>query len=212
VSRYARPRPDAGQANRVQPRIQLTSIDVIASALEPMTPALGRMSSPDGAVTLMLSDIADAGAAAEELGAERWEQLVSDHHLLVEQILARHDGQLARFQGDGFLASFGSAHSGLHAAVDLQRTFTAAPTEQRSLSIRVGLHSGFVIGNPEQMMGRNVVLAARIAAQAKGGEILVSSTAREYTATDPSFSFEPHGEYHFKGLLGEHEVFSVLWR
>jgi eukaryotic-like serine/threonine-protein kinase len=191
--------------------IQLSSIDVIASALEPVTPVLGRMSSPDGAVTLMLSDIADAGEAAQELGAERWEQLVRDHHLLVEQILARHDGQLAQFQGDGFLASFGSAHAGLHAAVDLQRTFTAAPAERQSLSIRVGLHSGFVLGNPEQMMGRNVVLAARIAARARGGEILVSSTAKEYTETDPSFRFEPHGEYHFKGLLGEHEVFSVLW-
>lgn len=192
--------------------IQLSSIDVIASALEPVTPALGRMSSPDGAVTLMLSDIADATAAADELGAERWEQLVSDHHLLVEQLVARHDGQVVRFQGDGFLASFGSAHAGLHAGVDLQRTFTGSPGEHRSLSIRVGLHSGFILGNPEQMMGRNVVLAARIAAQAKGGEILVSSAAKEYTATDPSFRFEEHGEYHFKGLLGEHQVFSVLWR
>lgn len=192
--------------------IQLSSIDVIASALEPVTPALGRMSSPDGAVTLMLSDIADATAAADELGAERWEQLVSDHHLLVEQLVARHDGQVVRFQGDGFLASFGSAHAGLHAGVDLQRTFTGSPGEHQSLSIRVGLHSGFILGNPEQMMGRNVVLAARIAAQAKGGEILVSSAAKEYTATDPSFRFEEHGEYHFKGLLGEHQVFSVLWR
>lgn len=192
--------------------IQLSSIDVIASALEPVTPALGRMSSPDGAVTLMLSDIADATAAADELGADRWEQLVSDHHLLVEQLVARHDGQVVRFQGDGFLASFGSAHAGLHAGVDLQRTFTGSPGEHKSLSIRVGLHSGFVLGNPEQMMGRNVVLTARIAAQAKGGEILVSSAAKEYTATDPSFRFEEHGEYHFKGLLGEHQVFSVLWR
>lgn len=196
----------------MQPRIQLTSIDVIASALEPVTPALSRMSSPDGAVTLMLSDIADAAAAADELGAERWEQLVSDHHLLVEQLLSRHDGQVVRFQGDGFLASFGSAHAGLHAAVDLQRTFTGSPGGHQSLSIRVGLHSGFVISNPEQMMGRNVVLAARIAAQAKGGEILVSSAAQEYTATDPSFRFEEHGEYHFKGLLGEHQLYSVLWR
>jgi class 3 adenylate cyclase len=192
--------------------IQLSSIDVIASALEPVTPALGRMSSPDGAVTLMLSDIADATAAAAELGADRWEQLVSDHHLLVEQLVGRHDGQVVRFQGDGFLASFGSAHAGLHAGVDLQRTFTGSPGEHQSLSIRVGLHSGFILGNPEQMMGRNVVLAARIAAQAKGGEILVSSAAKEYTATDPSFRFEEHGEYHFKGLLGEHQVFSVLWR
>lgn len=191
---------------------QMSSIDVIASALEPVTPALGRMSSPDGAVTLMLSDIAEADAAAQQLGAGRWEQLVRDHHLLVEQILARHDGQVARFEGDGFLASFGSAHAGLHAAVDLQRTFSAAPTDDQSLSVRVGLHSGFVIGNPEQMMGRNVVLAARIAGQAKGGEILVSSTAKEYTETDPSFQFEERGEFHFKGLLGEHIVYAVSWK
>ena len=69
-----------------------------------------------------------------------------------------------------------------------------------------------MIANPEQLLGRNVVLAARIAAQAKGGEILVSSALKEYTETDPSFRFEPRGEYHFKGLVGEHELFSVLWR
>ncbi len=196
----------------MQPRIQMTSIDVIASALEPVTPALSRMSSPDGAVTLMLSDIADAGAAAEQLGAERWEQLVRDHHLLVERLVVGHDGLLMKFQDDGFLASFNSAHAGLHAAVELQRTFAAGPAEQRSLAIRIGLHSGFVMGNPEQLMGRNVVLASRIAAQAKGGEILVSSNARDYTQTDPSFRFEEHGEYHFKGLHGEHVVYSLLWR
>jgi adenylate cyclase len=192
--------------------IQLSSIDVIASALDPIAPALGRMSSPDGAITLMLSDIANAGDAADELGAERWDQLVRDHHLLVEQLVGRHDGQVAKFQGDGFLASFNSAHAGLHAAVDLQRTFTGASSDHPSLAIRVGLHSGFVMGNPQQLMGRNAVLAARIAAQAKAGEILVSSSAKEYTATDPSFRFEPRGEYHFKGLLGEHEVYSVLWQ
>jgi adenylate cyclase len=193
----------------MQPRMQMTSIDVIASALEPVTPALGRMSSPDGAVTLMLSDIADAGAAADQLGAERWEQLLRDHHLLVERLVTGHDGQVMKFQDDGFLASFNSAHAGLHAALELQRTFSAG---QSSLAIRVGLHSGFVMGNPEQLLGRNVVLASRIAGQAKGGEILVSSAAREYTQTDPSFRFEEHGEYHFKGLLGEHVVYALIWR
>jgi class 3 adenylate cyclase len=191
--------------------LQLTSIDVIASALEPVTPALGRMSSPDGAVTLMLSDIADAATASEELGPERWEQLLKDHHLLVEQLVARHDGQVARFQGDGFLASFNSAHAGLHTAIELQRTFSTGGGNQ-GLAVRVGLHSGFVMGNPEQLMGRNMVLAARIAARAKAGEILVSSTAREYTETDPSFQFEPAGEYHFKGLLGEHTVYALSWK
>jgi adenylate cyclase len=157
----------------------------------------------------MLSDIADAGTAAEELGPERWDQLVRDHHLLVEQLVARHDGHVATFHGDGFLASFNSAHAGLRAAVDLQRTFAGG---NGGLALRVGLHSGFIIANPDHLMGRNVVLAARIAGQAKAGEILVSSAAKGYTESDPSFRFEFRGEHHFKGLVGEHEVFAVLFR
>jgi class 3 adenylate cyclase len=196
----------------VQPNLQLTSIDVIASALEPVIPAVERMSSPDGAITLMLSDIADADAAAERLGPEGWERLLADHHLLVERLISQHDGQIVKFERDGFLASFNSAHGGLHAGVDLQRTFAGDRQDGQGMSLRVGLHSGFVIANPEQLLGRNVVLAARIAGQAKGGEILVSSTLKQYTEADPSFTFEPRGDHHFKGLLGEHTVYSVVWR
>jgi adenylate cyclase len=194
----------------VEPRIQLTSIDVIASALD--LPELGsRVSSPDGAITLMLSDIADAGAAAEQLG-ERWESMLRDHHALVEQLVAHHDGQIVKRESDGFFASFNSAHAALHGAVELQRTFTgSAPGGERPLALRVGLHTGFVIGG-DQLMGRNVVLAARIANHAKPGEILVSSIVRQYTAGDPRFRFEERGEFHFKGLHGEHVVFAVDWR
>jgi class 3 adenylate cyclase len=196
--------------------VQVSSIDVIASALEPVMPAVGRMSSPDGAVTLMLSDIADAGTAAEALGPERWDRLVSDHHTLVQQLVGHHDGQIVKFERDGFLASFNSAHAGLHAALELQRTFSGMTAGEAAVdpapAVRVGVHSGFVIANPDQLLGRNVVLAARIAAQAKAGEILVSSSLKQYTDSDPTFSFEPRGEFHFKGLHGEHEVFAVLWR
>jgi class 3 adenylate cyclase len=203
----------------MQSRIQLTSIDVIASALEPVIPSLDRLSSPDGAITLMLSDIANANVAAEQLGPERWDRMLSDHRVIIDRTVAHHDGQVVKFERDGFFASFNSAHGGLHAAVELQRTFTGsadtgvgASGAPDGLAIRVGLHSGFVMGNPEQLMGRNVVLASRIAAQAKGGEILVSSALKQYTETDPSFEFEEHGEFHFKGLLGEHTLYRVRWR
>jgi adenylate cyclase len=198
----------------VEPRIQLSSIDVIASALEPVLPDLGsRLSSPDGAVTLMLSDIADAAAAAEQLGPDRWSALLRDHHALVEQILTHHDGQIVRRESDGFFASFNSAHGALHGAIELQRTFTGTTAGgEGPLALRVGLHSGFVMANPEQLMGRNVVLAARVAGQARPGEILVSSNVRQYTESDPSFRFEDRGEFHFKGVLGEHTVYAVAWR
>jgi adenylate cyclase len=219
VSRYARRvAPAHGVVGRlrlaVEPEIQLTSIDVIASALEPVIPTLGRVSSPDGAVTLMLSDIADASTVAEQLGPEAWERLLADHRLLVGQLVQRHDGQVVRFERDGFLASFNSAHAGLHAAIELQRTFTgpAGDAHAPAIATRVGLHSGFVIANPEQLLGRNVVLASRIAGQARGGEILVSSNVKQYTDTDPSFQFELRGEYHFKGMLGEHTVYAARSR
>jgi class 3 adenylate cyclase len=196
----------------VNPPTDVTSIDVIATALEPLTPAVGRLSSPDGALTLMLSDIADAAATASQLGPERWKQLISDHHLFVERIVALHDGTVVKFEQDGFLASFNSAHGGLHAAVELQRTFSSGGNgAETAVALRIGLHSGFVIAG-EEMLGRNVVLASRIAAYAKAGEILVSSTLKQYTETDPSFHFESRGEHHFKGLLGEHTIYLVDWR
>jgi adenylate cyclase len=195
----------------VDDQTQLTSLDVIASALEPLAPDIGRVSSPDGAITLMLSDIADASAAAEELGEERWQRLLGDHRALVERIVAHHDGTVMRWESDGFLASFQSAHAALYAAVELQRTFTGSP-DADGLAVRVGLHSGFVIANPDQLLGRNVVLASRIAAQAGGGEILVSSTLKQYTEGDASFRFEARGEHHFKGVLGEHAIYAVAWK
>jgi adenylate cyclase len=197
----------------VESSAHVTSIDVIASALGPLTSDVSRLSSPDGALTLMLCDIADAATVARRLGPERWEQLLRDHHLLVERLVALHDGQVVKFECDGFLASFNSAHGALYAAVELQRTFSSPDdiTAPHGLMLRVGLHSGFVIAATDDLLGRNVVLASRIASHARGGEILVSSTLKQYTETDPSFRFEPRGEHHFKGLLGEHEVYLVRW-
>jgi class 3 adenylate cyclase len=160
----------------------------------------------------MLSDIADADAAAERLGPERWDRLLADHRLLVEQLVSHHDGTIMKFERDGFLASFTSAQAGVHTAIELQRTFNTGDEADSQLAVRVGVHSGFVIANPDQLMGRNVVLAARIAAKAKAGEILVSSLLKEYTESDPGLRFEEYGEYHFKGLHGEHVVYAVQWR
>ena len=153
----------------MEPAADLTSIDVIASALEPLTPAVSRVSSPDGALTLMLSDIADAEVVAAQLGEARWEQLLRDHHVLVERLVAHHDGAVIKVERDGFLASFNSAHGGLHTAVELQRTFSSEKAASPALRLRVGLHAGFVLDQSDQLLGRNVVLASRIAAHAKAG-------------------------------------------
>lgn len=187
--------------------MQPSSIDVIASTLGSVVPDLGRLSSPDGALTLLFTDVEHAGALAEQLGEEQWAGLLRDQRAVVEQLVRHHDGSIVRSQGDGHMCAFQSAHAGLRSAVELQRTFAG----DRRLSVRTGVHTGFVIVNGEDYMGRNVVLGARIADRARGGEILVSAALREYVAGDESFHFSPRGEYHFKGLVGEHEVYEVDW-
>jgi adenylate cyclase len=191
----------------------MTSIDVIAEALGDTQPQLGEMSSPDGALTLLFCDIEDAAEIGEELGTERFAELLGDHRLIVERVVSHHAGTVAKSHADGFMVAFDSAHAALRCAIDLQRSLAdrTVPGGERPLALRVGLHSGFVITNNEDMYGRNVVLGARIAGCAQGGEIIVSSTLREYTETDPNFRFEERGEHHFKGVLGEHLVFAVDW-
>ncbi len=138
----------------MEPSADRTSIDVIASALEPLAPAVGWLSSPDGALTLMLSDVADAASIEAQLGPARSEQLLSDRHLLVERLVAHHDGQVVKFERDGFLASFNGAHGGLHAALELQRTFgdTNGADPAPALGLRIGLHSGFVIAGSDELL------------------------------------------------------------
>lgn len=195
----------------MEPPASLSSIDVIAATLDPGLPMLADVSSPDGALTLMLSDIANAAHEQARLGEERWRRVLEDHRRLVGRLVAHHDGRVVQEQEDGFMATFASAHAGLHAAIELSQTFGGGE-DASGLAVRAGLHSGFVLGNSDQLLGRNVVLAARIAALAKPGDILVSAAVRQYTSTDPRFEFEPRGQHHFKGMLGEHEVYAVRSR
>jgi adenylate cyclase len=191
----------------------MTSIDVIAAALGDAQPEFGQMSSPDGAVTLLFCDLEDANAIRVALGSERTDELLRDQGVIVERIAAHHHGQVVRSHNDGFMLAFDSAHAALRCAIDMQRsTAGRRPTGLGiELRMRIGLHTGFVITSNTDFYGRNVVLGARIAGRARGGEILASSALKEYTETDPSFRFEFRGEHHFKGVLGEHQVYAVDW-
>ena len=191
-----------------------SSIDVVSAAVRPEELEFGGQTSPDGAITLLLSDLDDASDLTQQLTEHRVAELLRDHGALVRQLVGVRGGTVVKEHGDGFMASFSSAHAALRCAVDMQRSVAdhRVPELGRELGLRVGLHTGFLLGEALEFFGRNVVLAARIGDRARGGEILVSSALHEYTASDPSFEFEPRGEERFKGLLGDHEIYAVRWR
>jgi class 3 adenylate cyclase len=63
----------------------------------------------------------------------------------------------------------------------------------------------------EDFFGKNVILAARIAARARGDEILVSSLLRELVSSAGEFEFGEERELELKGLTGQYRVFDVSW-
>ena len=61
------------------------------------------------------------------------------------------------------------------------------------------------------MFGKAVILAARIATLAQGGQILVSSTLHDLASNAGDLRFAPLGEKQLKGLAGMHQIFEVVW-
>jgi class 3 adenylate cyclase len=77
--------------------------------------------------------------------------------------------------------------------------------------VRIGLHTGEVIAEEGDFFGKNVILAARIAAQASGGEILVSDELRAAAGDGNVVAFDQGRELELKGLAGRHRVFRADW-
>ena len=77
--------------------------------------------------------------------------------------------------------------------------------------MRIGLHTGEVIREGEDFFGKHVNLAARIAGQASGGEILVSSLLKELTDSGGDIPFGEGRVVELKGLSGSHQVYEVVW-
>jgi len=74
----------------------------------------------------------------------------------------------------------------------------------------MGLHSGEAIKEGEDFFGKNVILAARIAAQAKGGEVLVSSLLKALVDSSGDLTFGDSRAVALKGLSGTHDIWPVL--
>ncbi len=87
-----------------------------------------------------------------------------------------------------------------------QREYAEEP-----IHVRIGLHTGEAIKEADDVYGKNVILAARIAGQARGGEILVSSLLKELTESAGDIAFGEGREVELKGLSGSHRLFEVGW-
>ena len=190
-----------------------TSIAAVAVSVGAERPELRTSAAPDGTVTLLFTDIEGSTALNERLGDQRWMDVLRLHNAIVRDAIAAHDGYEVKSQGDGFMIAFGSARLALQSAIALQRTIAEHNSVAgEPVQVRIGLHTGEAIKEADDFYGHHVNLAARIADQARGGEILVSSLLKELTDRAGEFRFDDGRSVDLKGLSNAQRVYEVRWR
>ncbi|MDO8615822.1 MAG: adenylate/guanylate cyclase domain-containing protein [Dehalococcoidia bacterium] len=162
--------------------------------------------------TILFTDIEGSTALTQRLGDEKARVLLREHERLTRKALKAHSGSEVKTMGDGFMASFTSATRALECAVEMQRAFAQRnETSDTAVLVRIGLNAGEPIAEEEDLFGVSVVMAARIAAQAKGGEILVSNVVRELVA-GKGFLFADRGDTVLRGFEDPVRVYEARWR
>jgi adenylate cyclase len=174
--------------------------------------AISQVAGADGTVTILFSDIEDSTVLNERLGDRAWVALLDAHDELVHGLVDKEHGHVVKSQGDGFMIAFGEPDAAVRVAIRLQKAITG--TRKRALRrtpirVRVGIHAGHVVARDGDYFGLNVAMAARVAALASGGEILVTDGVREAVA-DIDFT-QISSDAELKGIPGRHQLWAVVW-
>jgi class 3 adenylate cyclase len=161
--------------------------------------------SGEGVVaTLLFTDIVGSTDLASRLGDAAWRELLGRHNQDVRDQLDRFRGREITTTGDGFLAVFDGAARAVRAALGIR-------DRARSLDIevRAGIPTGEVEIVGDDVRGVAVHEAARVAAAAGAGEVLVSQTTHQL-ALGGVLEFEDRDEFELKGLDGARRLYAVL--
>jgi class 3 adenylate cyclase len=185
-----------------------SSIEELADWAEVERPDLARL-APGGRVAIMFSDIEESTALNERIGDRAYVRLIGKHDKSVRKLVDKHDGYVVKSQGDGFMVAFTRAEQAVRCGIDIQRSLEKQPN---GIRVRIGIHVGKSVLRGDDLFGRNVAMAARVAAQADGGEILVSSAvcvAIEGANECEDIAIDGGRETELKGFSGSHTLYPV---
>jgi class 3 adenylate cyclase len=156
---------------------------------------VGMRQLPTGSVTLFFADVESSTALLERLGTATYAGVLTKLRLTIRQAVARHGGAEVDTQGDAFFSVFPRAEDAVRAAVEVQRSLA-----EDELHVRMGIHTGTPTPTEEGYVGRDVHRAARVCGVARGGDIILSDSARQ--ALDARYVTLDLGERELRGLEG----------
>src|SRR5215470_9387744 len=133
---------------------------------------------PTGTVTMLFSDIEGSTALLTGLG-DRYGEALSAQRALLRAAFSACGGREMGTEGDSFFVVFGSARDAVRCCVAAQRSLSAHDWPGGvAVRVRMGLHSGEPTRHEDGYIGLDVHRAARIAATAHGGQVVLSEATR----------------------------------
>ena len=162
-------------------------------------------------LTFLFTDIEGSTSLLQRL-RNAYAEVLADHHGLIRTVLAAHAGKEVDTQGDAFFAVFSSPSACVAAAIEMQQALISHlwPSAERVL-VRMGIHSGEVTETAVGFVGLEVHRAARVAAVAHGGQIVLSyATAALVRDSMPTgASLKDLGLHRLKDLGRPEQIFQV---
>ena len=176
--------------------------DVIADEIEEFLTGVRPAPEPDRFLaTVLFTDIVGSTDHASAIGDRKWVDLLEAHNKLAKLEIGRFRGRAVKSTGDGVLATFDGPGRAIRCAQSI-----AGSVEQLGLHVRAGLHTGECELMGADIGGIAVHIAARVAALAGAGEVLVSSTVKDLVAGS-GIEFEERGSHALKGVRDEWRLF-----
>ena len=139
----------------------------------------------DREVTLVFTDLVGFSSWALQAGDEAALDLLRAVGEAVEEPFFAHGGRVVKRLGDGLMAAFDDPRAAVQAALEAQEGVDRVSAEGYRPRLRIGVHAGCPRRLGGDYLGVDVNIAARVAEQAKGGEVLVSQpTLERFDAAD----------------------------
>ena len=153
--------------------------------------------------TVLFVDIVQSTQRATAIGDSRWRDLVNNYQQQVDKEVTRLGGRVVNTAGDGVFAIF----DGPARAIKCARAVKSV-VGTLGLAIRCGIHIGECVIEGDDVAGIAVHIGARVAARARPGEILISSTVKDLIAGS-GVECSDRGSHVLKGVAGRWRLFAV---
>jgi class 3 adenylate cyclase/tetratricopeptide (TPR) repeat protein len=163
-------------------------------------------------ITVLFTDLVGSTELSASLSPEASDDVRRRHFSALRQAIATSGGTEVKNLGDGLMVVFPAASAALSGAVAMQQAVHRDNAGvERPLELRVGLSSGEATREADDYFGDPIIEAARLCAQAEGGQILASDLVRANAGRRSSHTFTSLGKLELKGLPDPVETLEVAW-